>query len=243
MTMSEHDPDATELLRAGRSAFRPDPADRDRVYASLSAALGASIPPAGAPPTGRTGGGTGASHLPARLYWVAGGLAAIVMGAGLVVVPHLGARAPAPAPAHRAPDSLPPPVEAPAAAPASSAGVPVTETTPPSRGNGLARPAARSSTHPPSDSLSEEVRLLSEAEEQLNRGLADDALKTLAEHERRFPTGALAEERMAARVQALCALGRTAEARSDLARLTRVNPRSAHLDRARRICGIDVGSP
>jgi outer membrane protein assembly factor BamD (BamD/ComL family) len=83
--------------------------------------------------------------------------------------------------------------------------------------------------------------LLSRAEQQMNDGLAADALKTLAEHERRFPTGSLAEERLAARVQALCMLGRTADAKSDLMRLTRAYPRSPQLERARRVCGFDVG--
>jgi hypothetical protein len=71
-------------------------------------------------------------------------------------------------------------------------------------------------------------------------GRAGDALATLGEHERRFPGGALAEERLAARVQALCALRRVNEARADLARLARTYPGSAHFDRARRFCGLDV---
>ena len=89
-----------------------------------------------------------------------------------------------------------------------------------------------------SDSLPEEVRLLSRAEHQLSAGRADEALVTLAEHERRFPGGALAEERLAARVQSFCALGRTSEAKADLARLARSYPGSAQLDRARRFCGF-----
>jgi hypothetical protein len=68
----------------------------------------------------------------------------------------------------------------------------------------------------------------------------DEALRTLGEHERRFPGGALAEERLAARIQSLCALGRISEAKSDLARLARACPRSAQVDRARRFCGIDA---
>jgi outer membrane protein assembly factor BamD (BamD/ComL family) len=92
----------------------------------------------------------------------------------------------------------------------------------------------------PSDSLPEEVRLLSKAEQQVGAGHADQALTTLNEHERRFPGGALAEERLAARVQALCALGRVSEAQAELAKLAHTHPRSAHFDRARRFCGIDT---
>ncbi len=82
--------------------------------------------------------------------------------------------------------------------------------------------------------------MLSRAEQQLNSGHADVALVTLAEHERRFPDGALAEEGMAARVQSLCTLGRLAEARADLAKFARAYPRSPHLDRARRACVFDA---
>lgn len=102
------------------------------------------------------------------------------------------------------------------------------------------RQGVRTATRLSADSLPEEVRLLSRAEQQMNEGLAREALKTLADHERRFPAGALAEERMAARVQALCMLGRAAEARSDLARLGRAYPRSPQLERARQICRTDL---
>jgi hypothetical protein len=95
-----------------------------------------------------------------------------------------------------------------------------------------------------SDSLAEEVRLLSRAERQLNDGRSADALATLGEHERRFARGALAEERIAARVEALCTLGRIAEARTELTRLARAFPQSAHIDRARRLCRNDFeGAP
>ena len=92
----------------------------------------------------------------------------------------------------------------------------------------------------PSDSLPEEVRLLSRAEQQLSAGHADEALRTLGEHERRYPSGALAEERLAARVQSLCALGRVAEAKAALTKLARAYPQSPHLDRARKFCGFEA---
>jgi hypothetical protein len=76
----------------------------------------------------------------------------------------------------------------------------------------------------------------------VNDGLAEDALKTLGEHERRFAAGALAEERLAARIQALCMLGRSAEARTDLTKLARAYPHSPHVGGAKRFCGLDVGS-
>jgi hypothetical protein len=237
--MSDLDQDALALIRAGRTAFRPGVSDRDRVLDSLNAVLGESVVLDGARQAGRAHAAT-ASRLTWK-SWLLGGLSAVALGTGAIVAPHLWTRAPSrlePAPATPA---------APAVATIPSAG-------PSSSDIGLAlerprvgpvpsspRSASRSAARPGPDSLPEEVRLLSRAEQQMNDGLAGDALKTLAEHERRFPIGSLAEERMAARVQALCALGRTAEAKSDLTRLMRAYPRSPHLERARRVCGIDVG--
>jgi hypothetical protein len=60
--------------------------------------------------------------------------------------------------------------------------------------------------------MSEEASLLQSAQRALAAGRADAALGLLAEHELRFPSGALAEERRVAKVLALCSLGRTEEA-------------------------------
>jgi hypothetical protein len=96
-----------------------------------------------------------------------------------------------------------------------------------------ARPVPPRRAH---DGLSDEIAILSRAETELHSGRPESALKALDEHERRFPNGVLAEERTAARVQALCALGRTAEADAELARLARISPHSAHEERARQAC-------
>ena len=77
---------------------------------------------------------------------------------------------------------------------------------------------------------------MSRAETDLHGGRPESALKALAEHERKFGNGVLAEERAAARIQALCALGRTAEADAQLARLTRSAPNSPHTERALQAC-------
>jgi hypothetical protein len=86
------------------------------------------------------------------------------------------------------------------------------------------------------DGLSEEVAIMSRAESDLHGGRPESALKALGEHERKFGNGVLAEERTAARIQALCALGRTAEADAQLARLIRTAPNSPHTERARQAC-------
>lgn len=75
------------------------------------------------------------------------------------------------------------------------------------------------------DRLAEEVAVISRAQGEITASRLDSALRLLDEHERKFPNGILTEERIAARVQALCALGRTTEATTQLNRLS---PRSLH---------------
>src|SRR5688500_15389498 len=58
-----------------------------------------------------------------------------------------------------------------------------------------------------SDTIAEEAALLRGAHTSLASGDGTSAMRALDEHARRFPRGALAEEREAARVMALCAQG------------------------------------
>jgi hypothetical protein len=234
--MAELKPDLDALMRAGRTAFRSQEADRERVRQSLAHALGESSLLGGSPPPRVTK--SLAPRLPVQ-HWVLGGVGALTLGTAVVVaahawntaraVPPVAPSIPVAAPASpRAADPLPSTEDGNREAPHAEG---------PTRAAGL---GARSAiAHGSSDSLPEEVHLLSRAEQQLNSGHAEEALITLGEHERRFPHGALAEERMAARVQSLCALGRVAEARADLMRFARAYPRSAHLEHARAFCGID----
>jgi hypothetical protein len=245
--MSKLHPDAVALIRAGRTAFRPEPSDRDRVLQSLSGVLGPGVAYEGARPA--ESGSPGGAARPPLSGWLAGGLAAIAIAAGVLVTWHPWTRTPTSKMDLPDPSRLAPPPAVPAAAEVVSSSVPpstdISPAAEPPRIEGAGRPTPRTAPRSAShrlDSLPEEVRLLSRAEQQLNAGLADDALKTLTEHEQRFPGGALAEERVAARVQALCVLGRTAEARTELTKLMSAYPRSPHLDRARKICGKEVDS-
>ncbi len=83
------------------------------------------------------------------------------------------------------------------------------------------------------DSLADEVALLSRAQRALRSGRPALALEALNEHERKFGNGQMKEERIAARVQALCALGRTAEAQAQLVQLA---PNSIHSGLTRQAC-------
>jgi hypothetical protein len=93
------------------------------------------------------------------------------------------------------------------------------------------RPAASHHVH---DRLAEEVAIIARAETALRSGHPAVALDVLNEHERKFGNGLLAEERIAARAQALCALGRTAEAQ---VQLTQLSPNSLHGQPSRKACG------
>jgi hypothetical protein len=203
--------------------------DRNRVLEALTQTLGQGALLAG--PQLTSIAPSAAAPFAVR-WWVIGGLAAV---GAMLFVAHPWTVA----------ESQPPVV----VASTVSATEPAPSTNPPPATNAgeelrtevpatSPRPAARPSRARISDSLPEEVRLLSLAEKQLNSGHADEALRTLGEHERRFPGGALVEERLAARIQALCGLGRTAEARADLARLAHAHPGSPHLS-AKRFCAIN----
>jgi hypothetical protein len=87
-----------------------------------------------------------------------------------------------------------------------------------------------------SDTLAREVRILREARAELKGGKPEDALSLLDRHAKLHPRGALAEEQLAARALALCALGRAAEARAVVVRLERIAPRSPQLPKIRSAC-------
>ncbi|HEY3494305.1 MAG TPA: hypothetical protein VGK73_06455 [Polyangiaceae bacterium] len=84
-----------------------------------------------------------------------------------------------------------------------------------------------------SDRLAEEVAILSRAQTELHAERFAESLRMLDEHARKFPRGALAQERRATRIQALCGMDRMAEAEAELAKLA---PGSVHEGRARQAC-------
>ncbi len=78
----------------------------------------------------------------------------------------------------------------------------------------------------PADTLATELALLQRAKQALARGDAEAALSLVREHARAHPNGALAEERFATHVRALCALDRTDEAARVAGRFADAHPRS-----------------
>jgi hypothetical protein len=87
-----------------------------------------------------------------------------------------------------------------------------------------------------SSDLSLEARGLSQVQRAVREGRSSEALTLLDQQERDFPQGELRQERVAARVVALCAAGRASEARALAASFLARAPRSPLATRMRTIC-------
>jgi hypothetical protein len=218
--LAELNPEAEKLVQAGRAALRPSQADQERVFAALLPRLGVAIGAGAA-----AGGATRATLLKVSAALVGLGL----IGGGLFLAQR----------------SEPPPVNNVVPAPASPAPAVAPPVDPmPENVAPVAPPAEPTAKRVPvpsrsADNLAREVAILSRASSELRAGRPAAALKALEEHQREFPGGMLAQERTAARIQALCALGRTKQAETELARLARTAPDSPHVARARKACGFD----
>jgi hypothetical protein len=217
LTMS---PEAQALVRAARRALRPKQGDRERVLRLLLPLVGVTQ-------------GAGLAHAASAATATIAKLSAVLIGVGM-----------AGGGLFLASGSQPPVIKAALTAPVERASVslpslrleplpasPVHETPQP----GLPRKPSRGAAHR-SDSLVQEVEILSRAGAELHAGRAEAALAAFDEHQRNFPSAVLAQERLAGRVRALCALGRLTEARIELERLARTSPNSPHEARARKTC-------
>jgi hypothetical protein len=221
--MSELSPSAAALVRAGRGGLRPSPGDEARIAEVLRARLG----PAVLPPDGAIGAGPAAHSAWMKLLAVAGAAGTIAGAAALLAWQPPAASAPKPEAPVRAALAVP----ARAEASLSSASAPVEQVS-----NSAPPEASVVSARRAHDHLAQEVAILSRATSDLHAGRPASALKSLAEHQRKFPKGLLSQERQAARAQALCALGRTRDAELELGRLTKSSPQSPNAARAREVC-------
>jgi hypothetical protein len=222
--VSELGEEARELMRAGRAAHRPTSLDRERIAQALRSRIhgesgGSGVPSAIAGPRGS------GWLIPTAVVvgLVAGGFViASAVGSGQTKTPPPRASASVPAPPVVSPPALSV-HSVPSAASSAERQLPSAREGAPSRTRQQA-----------SDQLAEEVEILSRAQTELRARRFAGALRVLEGHARKFPRGALAQERIAARIQALCGLGRRNEASSELARLS---PGSLHERRAREACG------
>ncbi len=220
MSASPLSPKARAILDETRDGLLPAPDDRQRIGMLLTARLAA-----GTPPTGAAGSRPFLRANAGRMAWglvVAGGLAGFALIRPTAPVSTAGAPAVTDAAVvqHVASTDAVTPPEPPAAGPPAIASV-----APPPR---RTLPATR-----PRNRLGEEVALLSQATSALRAGRTGEALTSLAEHQRRFPSGLLAVERHTMRAQALCALQRINEGRAELAQLAPQSPAAA---RAEQLC-------
>jgi hypothetical protein len=84
--------------------------------------------------------------------------------------------------------------------------------------------------------LEAETKLLADAQGAIQRSDFGAALAKLDEHAKAFPSGALAEERDAARVVALCGAGRTVDAQTLAKSFLAHHPRSPLAPRVKSSC-------
>jgi len=110
---------------------------------------------------------------------------------------------------------------------------------PPPRRPAKSRPLAASAPASLGDAYAAELRLLRPAQTALGRSSFASALALVDEHQRRFPSGHLAEEREALRVKALLGLDRREEARRAAASFRGRFPQSALLARLEEMLGTD----
>jgi len=230
--MSDLSPELRELVLAGKGATLPTAADSARIFELLRTRLGEA-----AFASAETGQAVAASSsagvVTGKLATL--GIAGLALLGGFLffsarnhrAAPSDSNSAPRAAATELAPQAAPLLPQAPSSTTAEAAATPGSN-------DGVRTEPRPSASHHPKDSLSEEVAILSRAETALHSGQPDVALKLLNEHERRFGNGLLAEERIAARIQALCALGRTADANAQLAHLS---PKSLHGEQASQACG------
>mgnify|MGYP003428913420 FL=1 len=218
--MKPLDPIGRSLLDDARADVPPSGAD-SRVWQSVSQQLQAPLPPTAASASRALGVETGATLMSAPVLK----LAVFVVASATAGV-WVSSR-------NHTPESQPSAAEARVAQTAPS--------NPPVAPAAVQPETADVQQPPPSDAdatstLAEETRLLAEAQRALGRGDAKQALTLVAQHEKRFPQGQLAQPRDAARVLALCALSRTRAAQRAQRQFLRDWPTSPLKDRVLNAC-------
>jgi hypothetical protein len=234
--MSELSPELRELVLATKGASYPSAADSARVFQALRARLGdAAVVGAETSQVAATGTSSGVLLGKVSAIGLAG--LAVLGGLWLFKARHHGEALNTTNPALSATETQSASMAFAANATSSNVGD-LPEPAASGVGNAANPTPDRAESRPlPSrrarDRLAEEVALLSRAETALQTGKPGLALEALNEHERQFGSGLLKEERIAARVQALCALGRTAEANAQMAQLS---PKSLHGEQSVEAC-------
>lgn len=244
-------PETRDFLETVRGAEDPGPGDQSRVLAALQATIAAGPTNTGAEGASTTPGvlsGTGSG------LKLLGALLGVSIGAAVLVsaVSSDPSERKVTLPSHQVPvantlvsspasavsNTAPPPsasaasarATAPSAPPVSRAAAPVAQS------GELARVTA-----PSSASLREEIALLAGVQSALERGDGADALRRLDGHvtsDRQFIA-----ERRAARITALCQLGRVSEAQQHAMVFFRENAESVQRTAVERSCALPKSNP
>ena len=253
--VSDLGPEARAILEDGRAGDDPSPADRARVKRALmrSIAAGGVLSAASAKPAAAKGAAVNAAGKTISLGLSGKLIGAAVLvgalGAGIAVARSRGESPAAPLPAPAAAEPLvesAAPIEAPPSGPlASASDAPAPPTSAMPRDDvsnpapkGLPRAPARSLPAPAASVAGEDplviaTRRMREVNGALQAGNPEKAIALLDEPS---DSGELREERAAARVLALCKLGKHEEASAAAAAFLRDSPRSPLADRVRAGC-------
>jgi hypothetical protein len=260
--MTELSSETRALFEMVRECDGPTPADRERVTSSLAGKLGVAVPTllAGATTSAAAGAAgriaTGAAPATAGILsstaakiFIAG-LVGVALGVAVVVPNARTARTEAEAPSIDG-TAMTPAARATvngAAKPDTLATLPKSEAE--SRANvaDSVRAAHRADKPPPAIAhsaalLTREAELLAAVQAKLAANEPAGALELLDAHEREYPGGALAQERAAARVLALCQAGQTELARRHAIEFLRIAPRSPLVPRIKRSCAFASEAP
>jgi hypothetical protein len=261
--MSDLSHDARELLQVARHEDGPTPAERERLRRAVfgavaggSAVLGSAGAVGASAKLSLIAGMTAKmSTAPLAIWFAVGTAAGLATVAPVAAVRYVTSSTPQgvaasttadasrvaqrePArPSHEpfAPSPLPPaPTQADTEGSPRSVTAPALASEEKSTRPTASAPSAPALEPPP---LTQELGLLGTAQREFAAGRAEQALAWLGEHERRFPAGALRGERLAARVFALCALGRAEEAKHATREFERVAPGSPLTPRVLASCG------
>jgi len=238
--MSDLGDDARGFLATARGVHDAPPGAKERVRAGLAVGLGVA---AGASAVGTTirAGSSGAGLAVVKVALV---VAILGGGVALLVARNKATGAPSSASTALTIASSAIPANAPTL-PEPPASVALVDAPLPSSSAAVVAPAPRSSYAPSAraahdadsdGSVAAEVALLRKVSAALRAGDPKSALAGADEHARRFPNGALSEERDMERILALCALDRRDEAARATERFSRAYPSSSHGARIHAAC-------
>jgi hypothetical protein len=221
----ELDRAARDVIEAGREGVAPNEFVAERIRRAVHRTLQGSTRPAR----------SRIRTVPILVVLGAAALAGALYATELVRTTEAPAPVPKHAPVTRAP-------RAPLASPPAVVGAPSSRATviapEPAAEPARNRSSDRASAAPSSRTqrLAAEIELLARVNAAVNAGNGKRALELLAEYDREFRPAILGEERAAASILALCAAGRSAEARAAAKRFSDKWQHSPHSARISKSC-------